>query len=261
MAPQLLSTGQAAERCAVTPDAVLKWIRSGRLRARRTAGGHHRIDPRDLDEMIGTVQEQADEQLEAREPESEASLDRHFKYCWEYNWDEGLHDGCNDCIVYRLRAQRCYEMAKLAPEVRPSLTFCDSSCDDCDYYRHVQAQKTNVLVVTDDKRTVASLERAEQPEDLNVRVAECEYSCSLLVDAFRPDFVVVDCTLGPDLAARTRYHLSQDPRIPFVRIILAAGAEDPTDASKDEVFAILEKPFEVTDLAACVRGVPRREEA
>ncbi len=253
---ELLTTGQAAKRCGVTPDTVLKWIRTGRLPALRTAGGHHRVDAEDLDRMIGVLKEPSEETEIGDRPGG-----GQFRYCWEYNWDEGLHEGCNDCTVYKLRAQRCYEMAKLSPEVRPSLTFCTTTCEQCDYFRHVQAQKTNVLVVTDDEDLSNALERTGAPEDFNVRIADCEYSCSLLVDSFRPDFVVVDCSLGPDLAARTRFHLSQDPRIPFVRIILAAGAEDPTDACKDEVFAILEKPFEVTDLAACVRGVPRREEA
>ena len=113
-----------------------------------------------------------------------------------------------------------------------------------------------MLVVTDDEGLTGALEGGAAPEDFNVRIADCEYSCSLLVDSFRPDFVVVDCSLGPDLAARTRYHLAQDPRIPFVRIILAAGRDDPTDACKDEVFAVLEKPFGLNDLTACVRGVP-----
>jgi excisionase family DNA binding protein len=249
----LLTTGQAAKRCGVTPDTVLKWIRTGRLDALRTAGGHHRITPEDLDRMIGLLKEPAVGAEVAEAPGGQ------FRYCWEYNWKDGLHEGCKDCIVYKLRAQRCYEMAKLSPQVRPSLTFCSNTCDECDYYRHVQAQKTNVLVVTDDGELTEALERSGAPEDFNVRIADCEYSCSLLVDSFRPDFVVVDCSLGPDLAARTRYHLSQDPRIPFVRIILAAGQDDPTDACKDEVFAILEKPFEVEDLAACVRGVPAEE--
>ena len=255
MAPQLLSTGQAAERCAVTPDAVLKWIRSGRLRARRTAGGHHRIDPRDLDEMMGEVPRPVEEAPDVEGLRIDASTDRHFRYCWEYDWDEPREPECSDCVVYRLRAQRCYEMAKQDPESRASLSFCDGACETCDYYSRVQAQTTNVLVVTDDKVMAATLGLARPPEDFDVRVADCEYTCSLMVDTFRPDFVVVDCTLGPDLASQIRYHLSQDPRIPFVRIILATGPEESVEACKGEVFAILQRPFELKDVAACVRGV------
>ena len=39
MSERYLSTGQAAGICSVSPDTILKWIRSGKLPARKTAGG------------------------------------------------------------------------------------------------------------------------------------------------------------------------------------------------------------------------------
>ena len=57
---EYFSTGQAAKLCAVTPDTVLKWIKRGRLRARRTPGGHYRISREDLDELRATVGEGAE---------------------------------------------------------------------------------------------------------------------------------------------------------------------------------------------------------
>ena len=38
-----LTTFQAADILSVTPDSILKWIKSGKLKARRTPGGHYRI--------------------------------------------------------------------------------------------------------------------------------------------------------------------------------------------------------------------------
>ena len=38
-----LTTGQAAKKLSVTPDTVLKWIKSGKLDAMKTPGGHNRI--------------------------------------------------------------------------------------------------------------------------------------------------------------------------------------------------------------------------
>ena len=38
-----ISTGKAAKMLSVTPDAVLKWIKKGKIPARRTPGGHYRI--------------------------------------------------------------------------------------------------------------------------------------------------------------------------------------------------------------------------
>ena len=43
-----LSTGEAAKLCSVTPDAVQKWIRSRRLAAQKTPGGHYRIALEDI---------------------------------------------------------------------------------------------------------------------------------------------------------------------------------------------------------------------
>jgi len=48
----LLTTGQAAKLCAVTPDTVLKWIKKGRLAATRTAGGHYRVALPDLEPFM-----------------------------------------------------------------------------------------------------------------------------------------------------------------------------------------------------------------
>lgn len=162
-----LSTGQAATRCSVSPDTVLKWIRSGRLLARRTAGGHHRIDEEDLERLL------EDSSPSDRVPESHEHQ-RRFQYCWEYNGSGQLLDECKKCPVYLMRAHRCYEVAKLAPEVGPPRTFCVESCEDCGFYRMVQGQRTNVLVVTDDAELTRKLREAEtgllQPGDSRLRV-------------------------------------------------------------------------------------------
>ena len=38
-----LTTSQAAKILSVSPDAVLKWARAGKIEAYRTPGGHFRI--------------------------------------------------------------------------------------------------------------------------------------------------------------------------------------------------------------------------
>jgi excisionase family DNA binding protein len=244
MAPRYLSTGQAAKVCSVTPDTILKWIRSGRLPARRTAGGHHRVDPRDLDKVV--QEPSVEDQLAKWRDEP-----RHFRYCWEHKGQGGLLDGCKQCVVYELRAQRCYEVVKLAPEMGHSKLFCKGTCDDCDYYQHVRGQATNVLVVSNDAAMEAVLRNSPESADLNLEFVDCEYACSAAVEVFRPDFAVVDCTVGADFASDITSHLSQDPRIPFVRIILAGNPDDfPADCSH-LVFARIAKPFGVQDLVDC----------
>ena len=43
MGQEIVSTGQAAKLCSVTPDTILKWIKNNRVEAVKTAGGHYRI--------------------------------------------------------------------------------------------------------------------------------------------------------------------------------------------------------------------------
>ena len=81
--PSLLTTGQAAKLCEVTPDTILKWIRKGRLRGVRTAGGHYRISLRDLQPHVcSDRQEDAPERMPVSVPRR--------LYCWEYLSDKGV---------------------------------------------------------------------------------------------------------------------------------------------------------------------------
>jgi len=43
-----LTTGEVARHLYVSNGAVLKWIKSGKLKAYRTPGGHYRIKRRDF---------------------------------------------------------------------------------------------------------------------------------------------------------------------------------------------------------------------
>ena len=45
---KFLTTGQLAELYSVTPDAVLKWIKDGKISAIQTPGGHYRINMNDI---------------------------------------------------------------------------------------------------------------------------------------------------------------------------------------------------------------------
>ncbi len=49
---RLLTTGEIARYCDVSTNAVKKWIRSNRLKAFRTPGGHFRVDSRDFKEFL-----------------------------------------------------------------------------------------------------------------------------------------------------------------------------------------------------------------
>ena len=246
MAVRLLTTGQAAARCAVTPDTVLKWIRSGALPACRTAGGHHRIDERDLDLVV---------RPSARGPRSSGDDGRNqIQYCWEYNGNGKMLPGCRDCVAYRLRAHRCYELSRLAPVEGHMALFCKESCEGCDSFRHVRGQRTNVLVVSDDVSLSRELLQVAPVAPFNLQLADCEYACSAAVDRFRPDFAVVDCALGRAAARDVCRHIASDPRIPFARIILAANEGEAPQHCEKDIFARIRRPFGMKQIAECIRG-------
>ncbi len=177
-------------------------------------------------------------------------------------------EGCTECVVYQLRAQRCYEVLRLSPDIGHSKLFCEKDCQHCDYFRRVHVQATNVLVVTDDRPLVDSLKRDSASAPFNLEITDCEYNCSALVDHFRADYVVVDCALGRERSEDICSHLLQDPRIPYVRIILAVGhagecnnlavtrGELSRECTKNkDVFARIAKPFSLTDVTECLHEV------
>jgi hypothetical protein len=65
---------------------------------------------------------------------------------------------------------------------------------------------------------------------------------------FKPDFAVIDCRLGREASRDIAIHLSEDPRIPHVRVVLAgASTEFPSHCEKD-IFARMLRPFGVSDI-------------
>ena len=49
---RFFTTSEVARYCAVTNDGVLKWIKSGKLRAFSTPGGHYRVSADDFREFL-----------------------------------------------------------------------------------------------------------------------------------------------------------------------------------------------------------------
>jgi len=248
MSPKYFTTGQAAIRCSVSPDTVLKWIRSGLLPARRTAGGHHRIDEIDLERILN-------EQKAVKENAPSARPRRRFQYCWEYKSKDNVLDGCSKCAVYLLRAQRCYDVAKFAPKAFHPKIYCKEACEDCNYFKEVHGQTTNVLVVTDDSELTSELKNSVGAARFNLETAHCEYACSMVVTHFKPDFAIIDCSLGQEASREITNHLVEDPRVPFVRVVLAANEGEFPNECEKLVFARLKRPFDVNDINECIEGM------
>ena len=252
--PKLLTTGQAAKYCSVTPDTILKWIRSGFLPAQRTAGGHHRINERDLEMVLRPSSK-------ASTRPSLGSDERSFRYCWEFNGEGNLQDGCRECAVYQMRAQRCYELMRLAPDADHPKLFCGGGCQDCDYFQSVHEQAINVLIITSDKQLVQTLRDDTSRDNFNIEFTDCEYACSAIVNEFRPDFAVVDCRIGAELSREITKHLIQDPRVPYVRVVMAANESEFPASCEKEIFARMQRPFSIQDIADCIEGSSKKPHA
>jgi len=245
MSDRLLTTGQAARACSVTADTVLKWIRSGVLPSRRTPGGHHRIDERDLHKVAGP--------LAARGNRPEPAQPPSFQFCWEYKGKKGTPNGCRKCVAYLARAQRCYELAGLVH----SAVLCKSTCRDCDYFRWIREQTTNLILVTGDPMLTRRLQAGCAEPCFNLEVAEDEYACSALIDRFRPDFVIVDSHLGRTNAAVLIRHLLKDPRIPAVQVMLAAEEKSSHGMVDRKTVATIRRPSGAEDIHRLVQSVRR----
>jgi excisionase family DNA binding protein len=216
-----LSTGQAAKLLSVTTDTVLKWIKRGRIPAVRTAGGHYRISSTRIQSMLRGDRKEALRPAAGYVPEEKDDANGlgPFVHCWEFfSVDGQVRQDCLRCVAYKAKAEKCYELSQLSEESGFQGIFCKASCEKCPYYVQQASAPLNILIISDRiERQLAA--REQDSSRLKVRFASCEYECSLLVDTFRPDFVILDCGMNLDKSRELCEHLRSDPRIPGVRII------------------------------------------
>jgi tRNA 2-thiouridine synthesizing protein E len=249
-----LTTGQAADLCSVTPATVLNWVRKGRLEGVRTAGGHYRIKRDALALLL------------SEELSSEFGLPQHGNHspqplrCWEYFSDgKVLREECRRCVVFRVRAARCFQMAGLGADLGHARMFCQSSCQNCVYYRRVIGLPTDVLVATSDEDLVHYLKDSDS-ESIVLHFARSAYEASAVVQSFLPGFAVVDQEM---LTAGDRgllESLAYDPRLPGLKIIVAIprGGADAVGNERNghSVVDMIEKPFGPHEIKAVIDAFP-----
>jgi excisionase family DNA binding protein len=240
-----LSTGKAAKALSVTPDTILKWIKSGKLDASRTAGGHYRIHPGEIEKLKFA----APPPLANR---AESAANRVMPYCWEYNNARESSKACKECIVYQTHTQRCYELIKFAAEIGHKKLFCAGGCWNCQYFHNVCEEATGLLFVTNDEALGASLKKEAESRKFKIEIADCGYACSALVEQFRPDYILVDCGMGKEAVRHMIRHLMEDSRIPRIRVILAGDKEEIPDGCNSHTFTHIEKPFGIEDVTECL---------
>ncbi len=240
------STGEIAAFFSVTPDAVLKWVKAGKISASRTPGGHYRIHRNFI--KTNFIADETSQQLQKRK--------QPFLYCWEFKAKSGaVQAGCHRCVVYRSRTKRCYEMSNLPDEAGHAKLFCSENCDECDYFSLVRGQKINVLVISDRSNLQSLLKKDAHEISYNLVFSDCEYHCSMVIETYRPDYVVMDCSLGVKRSREFAKNIAQDPRIPFVRVILAdENFEFPEECDK-EIFAYIRKTFSAPELENLIENL------
>jgi len=245
-----LTTTQAARLLSVSPDTVLKWVRAGKVKSYRTLGGHFRIPVSEMGALESG-------QTADTEPAFTPAQPVMHQYCWEFLASGGeIKAECRDCITYRSRARRCYELKELPGGLGCLNLMCDTACADCEYYKLVHGQGLNVLILTESSSILKGQERLEKAEGLKVKFCSGEYEAAVAIQVFRPDYVVVDCSFGKRRTGSICNNLFGDIRIPVARIILSSRSRNIDDYCDREVFGWIRKPFDIEQLRECIQGVP-----
>lgn len=125
------TTNDVAQMCNVTRQTVINWIKSRKLNAILTPGGHRRVLKEDLVKFF--IENNLDTDVIE---EFEEKRKKRIPYCWEYfamgfAGKDSRHE-CQNCIVKAARAQKCFV---LAPIVREKGAPCNQSCEGCAYLK------------------------------------------------------------------------------------------------------------------------------
>lgn len=244
---EFLTTSQAARLLSVSPDTVLKWVKAGKIKSTRTLGGHFRIPLAALERLSVDANGAAVGNGSAEAPV--------YQYCWEYLARGGsVKKECRDCITYRSRSKRCYELRDLPEGMGCLRVYCESTCEDCEYYKMVSGHGHTVILLGESRRLFQDWDRLDNVGDMHIRFAESEYECSYIIEKFRPDFIVIDCSLGKRRTAMVVRNLFNDARIPVVRIILASHTKQLKEYCDKQTCGWITKPFDLEQLRQCITG-------
>jgi excisionase family DNA binding protein len=247
-----LTTTQAARLMSVSPDTVLKWVKAGKVKSYRTLGGHFRIPVSELSIPLAAESGAASVTADAARPLS-------HQYCWEYIGDGEVKPECQECITFRSRAKRCYQLKDLPGGLGGLSLMCDTECEDCEYFRQVNGQRLNILVLSRGKNLITDVDRLHRYKECQIQFVEREYEAAVVIQQFRPDYIVVDCALGKRRTSTICRSLFNDIRLPVTRIILSSRSKEIGDFCDKEVLGWIKKPFAVQQLIDCIGGVTEPE--
>jgi CheY-like chemotaxis protein len=186
---------------------------------------------------------------------NEPAENDNFQYCWQFNSPRGqISKTCQECIVYKSGTKRCYEMSGLSVENGFEGQFCKNTCHECEYYHMVNGKRLAVLVVTDETGVRRALGRMRGQLDFALEITDCEYRCSMMIERFRPDYVVIDCSMGTQRCLDFARMLREDPRIPMVRVVLIGASHQLPKHCEQLVYATMGRRLTASALQTLISG-------
>ena len=121
----------------------------------------------------------------------------------------------------------------------------------------VNGQKLNILILSENKKIVQDLDSLDETGIFRIHFSEDEYSAAIAIQEYRPDYIIVDCSIGKKRTGFICNNIFNDIRIPVVRIILSSKSKNIKDYCDKEVFGWIRKPFNIGQLNECIKGVPK----
>ena len=148
------------------------------------------------------------------------------------------------------------EQGKLTPELEAKIKATTKLQELEDLYLPYRPKKRTRATVARERglEPLAELILKQEMEsninriDFNLRMVDSEYRCSMAVENFRPDYVIIDCSIGKNECAGYTRHLSEDPRIPYVKIILVGDIHEIPSECNRLIFAVMNDPFNLAEL-------------
>jgi excisionase family DNA binding protein len=245
MEQDMVSTGQAAKLCSVTPDTILKWIKNNKIEAVQTAGGHYRITKDKLKPYMVVSLEQINE------------TPLQINYCWQYHADkDNINESCRECMIFKSKAEKCYLVAGLGENAGHAQTFCTTSCYECEYFHLMNSSPISVLIISENQELKQKLQK-EVNGNLTLRFACCGYDTSMIIQEFRPDYIIIDESMvnsNPDEICK---HILNDPRVHGSQIVLAISQQRSEKKIPEGVCASIGIPFNASDMEECFQNLQK----
>ena len=175
------------------------------------------------------------------------------KRCWEYFCQNlAPPETCTDCVVYRARIEKCYEVAELGETIGHSRQFCRTTCQNCSFFRACKGLASAVLVVTCDEALIDRLTAQGDSAAVVLRFARSGYESSSLVETFHPCAVVMDSALPEMQDGRLVNSIMEDQRMLGVKVIIAVRKGDRITAGPDAL--VISAPFTLQKIERLVQA-------